>query len=70
MKTSEIRALGLPELKTKASDTRQELMNLRFQLVTGQLTDTSRISKTRHLVAQYESVLHERELAAMQEGEK
>jgi large subunit ribosomal protein L29 len=70
MKTSEIRALGLPELKTKASDTRQELMNLRFQLVTGQLTDTSRISKTRHLVAQYEAILHERELAAMQEGEK
>jgi large subunit ribosomal protein L29 len=70
MKISEIRTLSLPELKTKASDARQELMNLRFQLVTGQLTDTSRMLKTRRMIAQYETVLHEREIAALQEGEK
>ena len=43
MKTSEIRLLSVEELRTKLADARQELMNLRFQVVTGQLTDTSRL---------------------------
>ena len=70
MKTSEIRLLGDAELKTKLVDTRQELMNLRFQMITGQLTDTSRLKQTRRLIAQYETVLHERELGIGQEGGK
>jgi len=68
MKTSEIRLLGDTELKTKLADTRQELMNLRFQVITGQLTDTSRLKQTRRLVAQFETILHERELGIGQEG--
>ncbi len=43
MKNSEIRLLSTEELRTKLQDARQEVMNLRFQIVTGQLTDTSRI---------------------------
>ena len=43
MKTSEIRLLSTEELRSKLADARQELMNLRFQVVTGQLTDTSRL---------------------------
>ena len=70
MKTSEIRLLGDAELKTKLVDTRQELMNLRFQMITGQLTDTSRLKQTRRLIAQYETVLHERDLGIGQEGGK
>jgi large subunit ribosomal protein L29 len=70
MKTSEIRLLGDAELKTKLVDTRQELMNLRFQMITGQLTDTSRLKQTRRLIAQYETVLHEREIGIGQEGGK
>ena len=70
MKMSEIRLLGDVELKTKLADTRQELMNLRFQVITGQLTDTSRLKQTRRLVAKYETVLHERELGIGQEGGK
>ena len=42
MKLSEIRQLADQELVNKIADARQELMNLRFQVVTGQLTDTSR----------------------------
>jgi large subunit ribosomal protein L29 len=68
MKTSEIRLLGDTELKTKLADTRQELMNLRFQVITGQLTDTSRLKQTRRLVAKFETILHERELGIGQEG--
>jgi large subunit ribosomal protein L29 len=63
MKTSEIRVLSDDELRSKLTDSRQELMNLRFQIVTGQLTDTSRLKITRRLVARYETLLRERELA-------
>ena len=43
MKTSEVRELTIDEIKTKLVDSRNELMNLRFQIVTGQLTDTSAV---------------------------
>jgi large subunit ribosomal protein L29 len=68
MKTSEIRMLSTEELRTKLMDARQELMNLRFQVVTGQLTDTSRLKEGRRVIARYETLLHERELA--EEGAK
>ncbi len=68
MKTSEIRLLSTEELRSKLADARQELMNLRFQVVTGQLTDTSRLKVNRRLVARYETLLRERELA--EEGGK
>jgi large subunit ribosomal protein L29 len=68
MKLSEIRQLGDQELVNKIADARQELMNLRFQVISGQLSDTSRLKITRRLIAQFETVLRERELA--QEGKK
>lgn len=70
MKLSEIRLLSTNEVKTKLADARQELMNLRFQLVTGQLTDTSRLKKTRRQIAEFETILRERELGLQREGEK
>jgi large subunit ribosomal protein L29 len=42
-------------------DSRQELMNMRFQMVTGQLTDTSRFKITRRLIARLETILAQRE---------
>jgi large subunit ribosomal protein L29 len=68
MKTSEMRLLSVEELGTKLADARQELMNLRFQVITGQLTDTSRLKQSRRLIARYETLLRERELA--EEGAK
>ena len=68
MKTSEIRLLSTEELRTKLTDTRHELMNLRFQVVTGQLTDTNRLKQSRRDIARYETLLRERELA--EEGAK
>jgi large subunit ribosomal protein L29 len=69
MKNSEIRLLSAQELKTKLSDAKEEMMNLRFQMVTGQLTDTSRLKITRRLIARYETMLRQRELNIQQEGE-
>ncbi len=68
MKTAEIRLLSLEELRTKLADARQELMNLRFQFVTGQLTDTSRLRKARREIARFETILRERELGVNQKG--
>jgi ribosomal protein L29 len=39
MKAQEIRKLAAEEIRTKLADARDELMKLRFQQVTGQLTD-------------------------------
>ena len=66
MKPAEIRLLETEVILTKLEDAHQELMNLRFQTVTGQLTDTSRMKITRRLIARFETILREREL----EGEK
>jgi large subunit ribosomal protein L29 len=68
MKTSDVKLLSMGELETKLTDARQELMNLRFQIITGQLTDTSRLKKTRRQIAVYETVLRELQLAQQKEG--
>jgi large subunit ribosomal protein L29 len=70
MKTSEIRLLTTDEIKTKLVDARNELMNLRFQIVTGQLTDTSRLKIIRHEIAAFETIIRERELGIVSEGAK
>jgi len=65
MKVNEIRALGTQEIRGKLEDAREELFKLRFQIATGQLTDVSRLAVARRAVARMETVLRERELAAM-----
>ena len=70
MKTTEIRLLSTEEIKTKLADARNELMNFRFQVVTGQLTDTSRLKIIRRQIAVFETVLRQRELGLNVEGER
>jgi len=70
MKPSEIRELSVDQIRTKLSDTREELMKLRFQQVTGQLTDFSRLRILRRDVARLETILHETERAAAEKGEE
>ena len=69
MNISEIRALSSEELKTKMSDAREELMNLRFQAVSGQLTDTSRLPVVRKEIARIQTIINERVETTDQEGE-
>ncbi|MBI4927096.1 MAG: 50S ribosomal protein L29 [Anaerolineae bacterium] len=57
MKSAEIRLLSTEEIRVKLNDARQELMNLRFQAVTGQLTDTSRLTQGRNVLARLETFL-------------
>lgn len=69
MKASEIRLMEIEEIKTKMLDTRKEYMTLRFQLVSGQLTNTSKLKQIKRLVAQYETILKEKQLETEAEGE-
>ena len=68
MKASEIRKLSIGEIETKIADARQELMNLRFQQVTGQLTDTNRMRFVRRDIARMSTIMRELEEVA-EEGE-
>ena len=70
MKPSEMRALPVEELKTKMADAREELMKLRFQVVSGQLTDTSRLPVVRKEIARLQTIINERVETTVQEGEK
>ncbi|NOY99600.1 MAG: 50S ribosomal protein L29 [Chloroflexi bacterium] len=69
MKPSEIRALSVGEIEAKLADAREEMMKLRFQRVTGQLTDTSRLRILRREIARLSTIISEREIAAEVEGE-
>jgi large subunit ribosomal protein L29 len=69
MKADEIRALADDKIQAQLDETREELMNLRFQQSTGELLDSSRIRETRRLIARLETIIRERELEAAVEGE-
>jgi large subunit ribosomal protein L29 len=68
MKTEEIRGMQLEQIRSKLSDVREELLKLRFQQVTGQLTDSSRLRSLRRDIARMETILNQAGLAAATEG--
>ena len=59
MKIEEVRKLSVEELRSKIADARDELMKLRFQQVSGQLTDTSRLRLLRRDIARMETIVKE-----------
>ena len=69
VKTSELRSLKSGEIETKLADAREELMKLRFQQVTGQLTDTSRLRILRREIARMQTVLRDQSSAEVAKGE-
>ena len=69
VKASELRNMKPGEIETKLSDAREELMKLRFQQVTGQLTDTSRLRILKREIARMQTILHEPGMAEVVEGE-
>lgn len=64
MTASELRELADDELATHLADNREELFNLRFQVVTGQLDDPRRIRTVKTQIARVLTVQREREIAA------
>jgi large subunit ribosomal protein L29 len=69
VKSSELRNLKSGEIETKLTDAQEELMKLRFQQVTGQLTDTSRLRILKREIARMQTILREHTMAEAAEGE-
>jgi len=60
---SELRELDDEELHGRLGEYRRELLNLRFQVATGQLDNVARIPRVRRDVARVLTVLRDREIA-------
>jgi large subunit ribosomal protein L29 len=56
--------LGDGELFERLDQAKEELFNLRFQHVTGQLENTARLGKVRKQIARVNTELREREIDA------
>jgi len=69
VKASEIRNLKPGEIETKLADAREEMMKLRFQQVTGQLSDSSCLRTLRRNVARMQTILREQAVAEVGKGE-
>jgi len=69
MKSSDIRLMNADEIQLKLLETRKEFMLLRFQSVSGQLTDTSKLNNIKRLIARLETILREKQLGINTEGE-
>ena len=70
VKPSEIRNLKPGEIETRLTDAREEMMKLRFQQVTGQLSDPSRLRSLRREVARMQTILHEQLAVEVVKGEE
>ncbi len=69
MKASEIRELSLDKIEEELDATREELMRLRFQLTTGELTDHTRLSIARRKIARLLTIQKQKQVSAQEEGE-
>ncbi|SHJ66358.1 large subunit ribosomal protein L29 [Dethiosulfatibacter aminovorans DSM 17477] len=63
MKANELKSKTVSELNGLLVDLKTELFNLRFQLATGQLDNTSRINIVKKDIARVKTVLRENELS-------
>ncbi len=60
MKAIELRDLSNEELEKKLVDLKEELFSLRFQSVTGQLSNYMKIKEVKHNIARVKTVLQEK----------
>ena len=63
MKAKELVELDADELAAKLAEAKEELFNLRFQNVTGQLDNPHRLGEVRKDIARILTVMSQRELA-------
>ena len=63
-RVEEYRQMDEEELYGRLAQSKQELFNLRFQLVTGRLDNSSRLGQVKREVARILTVMREREIVA------
>ncbi len=64
MKAVELREMTYNELLEKLGESKEELFNLRFQLATNQLDNTTRMRQVKVEIARIRTVMSEQEIAA------
>lgn len=69
IKVSKIRNMTAEEIQQQINEAREELMKLRFQQATGELSDHTQIRTTRRSIARLTTILNERIRQEMMEGE-
>lgn len=62
MRIDEVREMNTDELYRELGEQERGLMNIRFQKVTRQLTNTNAASETRKTIARIKTVIREREI--------
>jgi large subunit ribosomal protein L29 len=65
---AELRELTDEQLLERADSAKEELFNLRFQLATGQLDNSSSIKKIRHEIARIATVMRQRDIEAREDA--
>ena len=61
---AELREADESELETRLAEAKQEMFNLRFQIVTGQLDNSARLRTVRRDIARILTILREKEIEA------
>jgi len=69
MEAREIRVMATEEIQGKLNEAQEEFFNLRFQWSTRQLEDTNRLTQVKRDIARLKTILRERELAQLWEGQ-
>ena len=70
MKALELRNNSYAELGELLDEAKEELFNLRFQLATNQLDNTTRLREVRREIARIRTVMREQEIAAWRQQQE
>ncbi len=70
MKALELRNNSYSELVELLDEAKEELFNLRFQLATNQLDNTTRLREVRREIARIRTVMREQEIAAWRQQQE
>ena len=63
MKANELTSLSVEQLEAKVKELKSELFGLRFQLATGQLQTTMRLSEVKRDIARCKTILRQKDEA-------
>ena len=61
MKANEFTAMTAEQLEEKVKELKSELFNLRFQLATGQLQNTTQLSAVKRDIARAKTILRQKQ---------
>lgn len=64
MKIKDLQGKTVDQLETQLKDLKKESMNLRFQRVSGELSNTARIQVVRRAIARIQTLLNQAKSAA------